>query len=314
MIIKNICIIGGSGFVGTQLVYRIAATGMNVLVPTRHPERHRDLLVLPNVQLVEADIHDPDTLDILLTGQDAVINLVGILNEYKNNNSFQHVHVHLTKNIIAACQKNNVNRYLHMSALHADQTAGKSAYLRSKGEAENFVHNCSSNTLKTTSFCPSVIFGPGDKFINLFAKMIRFAPGIFPLACPNARFAPVYIGDVVDCIVHSINDANSFGQRIHLCGPNTYSLKEIVQFIATTLNKPCFIIGLPDSLAKLQAKLLQYAPGKPFTMDNYHSLQTPSVCPEGGTCSTSMETIVPTYIGPNNQQNDFDNFRRHAKR
>ena len=314
MAIKNVCVMGGSGFVGSQLVCRLAATGMNVLVPTRHPERHRDLLVLPNVQLVEADIHDPDTLDILLTGQDAAINLVGILNEYKNNNNFQHVHVDLAKTIITACQKNGISRYLHMSALHADQTAGQSVYLRSKGEAEHLIHTFSGNELKITSFRPSVIFGPDDKFINLFAKMINLSPGILPLACPNARFAPVYIGDVVDSMVHAINDAKSFSKRINLCGPNTYSLKEIVQFIAATLNKSCFILGLPNSLAKLQAKLLQYAPGKPFTMDNYHSLQTPSVCPEGGTCSTSMETIVPTYIGRNNQQNHFDGFRRRAKR
>jgi NADH dehydrogenase len=286
--------LGGTGFVGSHLVNRLAAQGHTVRVLTRHRERHRALLVLPTVSLVESDVHDPAQLHQHFQGCDTVINLVGILNEKGHDGTgFNHVHPDLARKIVSACRTSSVRRLLHMSALGAD--SGPSHYLRSKGAAENYVHANAGKGIKATSFRPSVIFGPGDSFINRFAGLLRLSP-VLPLACPNARFAPVYVGDVVDAFDRSLHDESTYGKRIELCGPKEYTLKALVEYTARTMGVKRLIIGLPDALSRLQATVCEYLPGKPFSLDNYHSLSRDSVCRRGISCSTSLESIVPTYI------------------
>lgn len=303
MKVRSLCILGGTGFVGHRLLNLLAAEGRQVKVLTRRRERHRDLWVLPTVDLVEADIHDPAALREAFRGCDAVVNLVGILNEKgRDGRGFRRAHVELPRKIVQACRETGVRRLLHMSALHADAARGPSHYLRTKGEGEDLVHAAAADGLQVTSFRPSVIFGPRDSFINRFAKLLRLAPYFFPLACPEAKFAPVYVGDVAQAFVNSLDHPASFGQRYDLCGPRVYTLREIVELTARYHGLRRKVIGLNDTLSRWQARLLEHLPGKPFSLDNYLSLQVDSVCrdhnalPQLGITPTSLEAVVPGYI------------------
>jgi uncharacterized protein YbjT (DUF2867 family) len=313
MKIDTICVLGGTGFVGSHLVARLVAGGRQVKVITRHLQRHRDLLVLPGVQLLEGDVNDPAILKRHFRGCDAVINLVGILNEKGHNGSgFRRAHVDLARHMVEACRATGVARLLHMSALNADSGTGTSLYLRTKGEAENLVRTHAPDT-RVTVFRPSVIFGPGDGFLNRFAGLLRISP-ILPLACPGARFAPVYVGDVVDRFVDSLEDRATFGQRYDLCGPRVYTLMELVRYTARTIGVRRIIIGLPDWASALQATIFEYLPGKPFSLDNYRSLQRDSVCPGGGTCPTTLESVAPSYLGRNDRNARMQRLRSTAGR
>ena len=297
----RIAILGGTGFVGHSLCERLVMAGHEVRILTRHRERHRDLLVLPTAQVVEADVHNPAVLKREFQGQDAVVNLVGILNESgRNGKGFERAHAELPAKVVQACRQNGVPRLLHMSALHASPD-GPSHYLRSKGRGEQIVQAAESNTLHVTSFRPSVIFGPRDSFTNRFAGLLRQVPFVFPLACPNARLQPVYVEDVVQAFVSALDRQATFGQRYNLCGPQVYSLREIVTWLARQLGLKRRILPLNNVLSMAQAAVLQFAPGKPFTLDNYQSLQLANVCEAGfpvifGVTPSRLEDVVPTYI------------------
>lgn len=308
----RVCLIGGSGFVGRHLTYRLASAGIHCRIVTRRPHRHMALRTANGCELVEADIRRVDALARQFDGCDAVINLVGILNE-SGRNRFQSLHVDLTENVVNACRQAGVPRYLHMSALNADASKGGSLYLRSKGEGENRAHTLGKPKVAVTSFRPSVIFGPDDSFINRFDSLLSL-PGPLPLACADARFAPVYVGDVVEAFYRALDDAATYDQHYELCGPEEYSLRGIVDYILTVRQRSKWIINLPDSLARLQAGLLQFAPGKPFTPDNYRSLQTPSVCRDNGLArlgieATSMDAIVPQYLVGDSAKGRFSRLR-----
>ena len=299
---SRICILGGAGFVGRHIAARLAAAGHGVTLITRHRERHRDLLVLPTIRLVEGDIHNLTLLRRQFQGQDAVINLVGILNEQgRDGKGFTRAHVELTSKVVQACRYSGVRRLLHMSALHAAPTA-PSHYLRTKGLGEKEVLESGDHFLPVTVFRPSVIFGAEDSFTNRFAALLRSVPLVFPLACAQARFQPVYVDDVAQAFVAALANHATYGQRYDLCGPRAYTLREIVVYLARVLGLHRHIIGLNHRLSWLQAALLEHFPGKPFSLDNFRSLQLDSVCNAGfpvifGVKPRFMEDVVPTYLG-----------------
>ncbi len=298
MSMRRVTLLGGSGFVGSQLTYRLAEEFDEVVVLTRRAQRVRALRTLINVKAVEVNVHDADALAAALKGSTVVINLVGILNEgaNKNESSFASAHSGLTEKVLTACAAGGVQRYLHMSALNADAEGGSSEYLRTKGLAENQVRS-NDNGVAWTIFQPSIIFGEHDAFFNRFAGLLRSLP-VFPLAVPDARMAPVFVGDVCQVMIDSINDPGAVGATIELCGPEDYTLRELVQYTADTAGFSSKIIGLPDWAARLQARVMEFVPGKPFTRDNYLSLQTPSVCSDGcSRQSTSLDAVVPRYLG-----------------
>ena len=315
MVHNSVCILGGSGFVGRHIAGRLADSGKRVRILTRNRDNHRDLLVLPNLELVEANVFDSAQLEKHIQGMDAVINLVGILNEKEHNgDGFRVVHVDLPKSILSVCLKLDVSRILHMSALNADANSGTSFYLRTKGEGENALHTYSGRRLAVTSFRPSVIFGPGDSFLNRFAGLLKTLPYVFPLACADARFAPVYVGDVAERFIRALNDKSTYGKRYDLCGPEQYTLKEVVQYTAAVLGLNRRVISLPDPISKMQAYLLEWFPGKPFSIDNYKSLKLDSVCSQGGHEPTSMDMVVPNYLGKANRYYGYDALRKIARR
>ncbi|NOZ51942.1 MAG: complex I NDUFA9 subunit family protein [Gammaproteobacteria bacterium] len=317
---RRICILGGTGFVGQHILNRLTNTDFKIRVISRHRERHRELLLFPEVELVTADIHDPQVLKENFSDQDVVINLVGILNQSgKKQATFKAVHVDLTRHIIQACQMKGVKRLLHMSALNADSAKGPSQYLRTKGEAENLVHN--AKNINVTSFQPSVIFGLEDDFFNRFARLLKIPPTFipFPLACADAKFSPVFVDDVAAAFTVAVQNEATFGQRYALCGPESYTLKALVEYTAKLGGIKRSIYGLGDSLSKLQAILLGFVPGQPFSKDNYLSMKIDSVCDTPfpalfNITPASVESIVPSYIGQQSLQARFDDYRRTARR
>jgi NADH dehydrogenase len=315
---ETVCILGGTGFVGTALVNHLTRYGYDVRIPARHSARHRSLGVNPAVRVIECNIHNRDELQQNFAGCSVVINLVGILNETDAANGFRRVHVELPEQVCRAMQASGVQRLLHMSALNADASEQNSRYLKTKGEGEDLVHAAAAEGLAVTSFRPSVIFGRNDSFFNRFAGLLKLSPLFFPLACPDSRFAPVYVNDVVEAFCRSMDMATA-GERIDLCGPQAFSLRELVEFTRDQLGSGCRIIGLGDGLSRLQARVLGLVPGKPFTLDNYYSLQKDSICvhnalPDLGINPVPVAAVVPGYLGGKNARGRYPGLRRHARR
>jgi len=308
----SICVLGGTGFVGAHLVSRLVRDGHRVRVLTRNRARHRELLVLPGLELVEADVHDAAMLPEALRGHDVVINLIGILNEAGAGVGFRRVHAELARTVVGACKSAGVPRLLQMSSLRADEAA-PSEYLRTKGLAERSVRE-DAGPVAWTIFRPSVIFGPGDGFMNKFADLLRLFP-VLPIARARARFAPVFIGDVVEAMVRTIGDRAAHGQTYELCGPEVLTLAELVRYVAKVLGRRRLVVGLPAAAGWVQAWLMGFLPGKPLSLDNFRSLKLDSVCSEDGLARlgitpASLRSIVPTYLGDARPAAQLDAFRR----
>ncbi len=319
MKIKKVCVLGGSGFVGRHLCAALARRRCRIRVLTQRRERARHLLVFPTLELVEADIHYASKLNVHFRECDAVINLVGILNEGASENQrFDLAHSLLPAKVTEACQFNGIKRLLHMSALGVDPE-GPSTYLKTKAAGEEAAHAAERDGIAVTSFRPSVIFGPDDDFFNRFASLLALSPLIFPLACPNSRMSPVYVEDVCRAFVDSLEEKITFGKRLELCGPRSYTLKELVEYTAKVAGLRRKVIGLSDELSKLQARVLERLPGKPFSYDNYLSLSKDSVCMANGfellgISPTAIEAIVPSYLGNQNRFGRYQNLRSTAGR
>lgn len=312
----SICLIGGTGFVGRHLAAHLVRAGHSVRVLTRRREAHRELLVLPGLSLVECNLYDAAALSAQLQGMDAVVNLVGILNE-RRRGDFGRAHVELVRQIVEACHSAGVGRLLHMSALKADAKNGPSRYLRSKGEGEEIALDATD--LRTTVFRPSVIFGPDDQFLNRFARLLALSPGLFPLACAKARFAPVYVEDVAEAFVHALSNPATIGQAYNLCGPTPYTLHELVTYVGELTGHRRRIIGLGDRLSWWMGLLMEHLPGQPFSRDNFLSTRVNSLCKSAfpavfGIQPASIEAVAPRYLGNRDLNRRFSDLRRSARR
>lgn len=312
----RVCLLGGTGFVGRAVATRLAREGFPLRVLTRNRERHRaELITLPQLELIEADVFDPGVLKRHLAGCQAVIHLIGILNEgWRDSNSFQRIHVGSVQTAADAACAAGVRHFIHLSALQADAARGPSYYLRSKGEAE--ARLIATTGLKYSILRPSVIFGPDDSFLNRFATLLKLSP-VFPLACANAKFAPVYVGDVAEAVARILCVPQCYGTRYELCGPRTYSLLELVRYTAACAGLRRWILPLGANLSRLQAEICEFVPGKPFSRDNYRSTLVDSTCTgeDGlarlGIPPTALEAIAPFYLQPKDR---LDQIRRKAGR
>jgi len=295
---RTICIAGGSGFVGQEIIFGLARAGHAIRLLTRASSHGRDLKMLPGLELAVGDVYDPEFLRVSLDGCDAVINLVGILNERGFNGAgFERAHVAFTAALLRAIAQNRVPRLLHMSALNADAERGRSHYLRTKGKAENLVRAAPA-ALDWTIFRPSVIFGPHDSLTNRFAALLRLTAGMMPLARAGARFAPVYVGDVAAAFIQALHGGATSRQVYELCGPEVMTLEQVVRVTAHAAQLRCHIVRLPDAIARVQGALMQWLPGTPFSTDNYRSLLTDSVCQHDGAGQLGLDTASLTALAP----------------
>lgn len=299
---RTICVLGGTGFVGRHLAAELVRRGHHVRVPTRSRASNRHMLVLPGVELEQTDVHADGVLQDLLYGCDAAVNLVGILNERGHDGSgFRKAHVELTEKLIQACQDNDVGRLIQLSALKANAERGPSHYLRTKGQAEKLIRSLTGDEIRYTIFRPSTIFGREDSFINRFARLLKLAP-VLPLPQADARFAPVHVGDVVAAITRSLDDSATYDRVYELCGPEIYSLAEIVDYIKRLKGLRRWVLPMPKPIGRIQATVADYlVPGKPFSIDNFNSLTVASVCTDNGLKSlgiepTPMSAIVPGML------------------
>ena len=298
----NVVVLGGSGFLGSvlceKLIERFGAANARVLVPTRHPARARHLLVLPTVEVRRADVHDDRDLAGLVRGADSVVNLVATL--HGNDTTLDRVNVQLPRRLGEACAAANVRRLVHVSALGADAHA-PSRYLRSKAGGEAAL---TSKTLDLTVLRPSVMFGRGDRFLNLFAGLQRVFP-VVPLAGADARFQPVWVDDVAEAVVRCLDDGSTYSETIECCGPEVYTLRQLVEIAGRLAGYPRPVFALPDALSRMQALIFECLPGEPLmTRDNLRSMQLPNVASGErpglarlGIQPAALEAIAPLYLG-----------------
>jgi uncharacterized protein YbjT (DUF2867 family) len=297
--IQSVLLIGGSGFIGSHVARRLAARGLRVTVATRRREGAKHLILLPTVDVVEADLADNEVLASLCAGQDALVNLVGVLkggNGDPYGAGFAAAHVELPRRLAATAWRVGMPSMVHVSALKAAADA-PSGYLRSKAAGEQSVREAFP---QATIFRPSVVFGDGDSFLTMFARLLKYTP-IMPLASPAARFQPVWVGNVADAIVEALLRPEAGGQTYELCGPREYTLRELVKLTCRFSGRRRAVVGLPPSLSWLQAYMLEML-GGPMTRDNLRSMSVPSVCDDGCTLpfnldAAALEDVAPRYLG-----------------
>jgi len=286
---KQLVILGGTGFLGSYLIPRLAADGHRIVLLSRNRERRRELTVIPGVEIRSTDVYDGNALRRQFEGADAIIHMIGILNP-QGRQSFQETHVELPRRVIAACHAAGISRLHLMSSLKAGQ--GLSQYLKTRGDAETIVRQ---SGLDWTIYQSSVMFGAGDGLVSRFAKLLRSMP-VLPLARAPARMAPTYVGDVAEAIARGIaDDALSLDRSFELYGPEVLTLGEIVRKIRDTAGLRTAILPLADSLGRLQASLAELLPGKPFSRDNFLSLRTDSVGKQDGYAALG---ITPQALTP----------------
>lgn len=308
---KRILVLGGTGFVGSHFCEKAAELNARfntrLTVPTRRLGNARQVQTLPWVDPIEADVHDGASLMQLVAGHDAVVSLVAIL--HGSEAAFNHVHVELMKKLVRACQATGVQRVVHVSALGAAAKA-PSMYQRSKAAGEAVL---ATSGLDVTILRPSVIFGADDKFLNLFAKLQSVFP-VMPLAGADTRFQPVWVEDVAQALVHLLLSRESVDAKTHgvartiyeACGPDIFTLRELVQLAGLLSGHPRPVIGLPPVLGRLQALFMELAPGVPLmSRDNLDSMAVDNVATGRvpglkaiGVHPTPLVAVAPMYLGP----------------
>jgi NADH dehydrogenase len=283
---KKVLVLGGSGFVGAHVCEKLVRAGWYVTVPTRRWNNARNVLPLPLVTVLEAEVHDDVQLDRLVAGQDAVVNLVAIL--HGSPAAFDAAHVALAQKIGKACKRAGVKQVVHISALGVDDEQPQNApshYLRSKGLGEIALRQAGSGAFDLTILRPSVIFGAEDQFLNVFAR-IQALFWVVPLAGADAKFQPVWVQDVASAVVQCLQRGPSSSlatpRVLELCGTEVFTLKQLMllagQLRGVREGRGTPVIGIPHWAGWLQALLMECAPGQPMmSRDNLNSMRKDNV-------------------------------------
>jgi NADH dehydrogenase len=316
---KKILILGGTGFVGTHVCEKLVKQHCSVTVATRRSDNARHLQLLPLLEVAEVNVHDPAALTALVAGHDAVVNLVAIL--HGTEAAFDRAHVQLPQKLVQACRASGVRRIVHISALGASPSSA-SLYQRSKARGEAVLL---ASKLDVTLLRPSVIFGAEDKFLNTFAALQATLP-VIPLAASGARFQPVWVEDVASAVVYCLPDSHTIGQIFEACGPEVFTLKELVQlagrYAGVNGGRGRPIVALSDALARLQAWLMELLPGDPvLSRDNLDAMKTDNVASGQlpdlealGIHSTALAAIAPGYLSARNPHSGLIAKRQTAGR
>ncbi|MHB1249064.1 MAG: complex I NDUFA9 subunit family protein [Polaromonas sp.] len=299
---KKILILGGTGFIGRHVCEKLNQLPCRVTVATRRQNNAKHLQILPLVDVIEINAHDSGSLTPLLAGHDAVVNLIGIL--HGTEAEFEKAHVQLPLELARAGEASGLRRIVHVSALGAALDSA-SMYQRSKARGEAVLLSAG---LDLTVLRPSVIFGAEDKFLNTFARLQKLF-WVIPLAGSQARFQPVWVEDVASAVVKCLQDRATIGQVYEACGPELFTLRQLVElagrYAGVNDGKGRPVIGLPDALARLQARLMELAPGEPLlSQDNLDAMKTDNVASGKlpglqalGIRPAALGAIAPTYLG-----------------
>ncbi|MBK6657120.1 MAG: complex I NDUFA9 subunit family protein [Proteobacteria bacterium] len=315
-----VALFGGSGFVGTVLANQLLRAGYRLRIFTRDRQHARAQWLLPDTELVVAHVDEEERIAQALKGSVAAINLVGILNERRDDGAdFKRAHVDTVQHLVKAAKQARVPHFVHLSALAAD-VAAPSYYLRSKGQAEQLLLGASTRQFRASILRPSVIFGRGDDFLNRFASLLRFAP-LLPLTGAQAELQPVYVGDVAAAVLRLLETPGAAPQGVYeIGGPDVMTLRAIVEYVGALGGRRPLIVPIGGPLATLMAWCMEWVPGKPLTRDNLRSLSVPSVCRSGnallelGIRPTPLDEIAPAYLAARHQRGRYDHFREQARR
>lgn len=315
---RRILVLGGSGFVGRHVCEQLVRAGHQVTVPTRRASHAACVQTLPGLTVLPADVHDDASLQRLMAGHDAVVNLIAVL--HGNASRFERVHVQLPQRIAQAMHASDVRRLVHVSALGAD-AQGPSMYQRSKARGEAVLQ---AQGLDLTLLRPSVIFGAEDKFLNLFADLQQIAP-FMPLAGSGTRFQPVWVVDVAAAIVRCLQDRRTIGQTYEACGPEVFTLGELVhrsgQWAGVNAGRGRPVLPLPRWVGWLQALAMETLPGEPLMSrdnlasmkaDNVASGQLPGLAALGIT-PAAASGVAPGYLGRKGPRSRLDRWRAEAR-
>jgi uncharacterized protein YbjT (DUF2867 family) len=315
MIDQRVAVFGASGFLGRHTVRALAKGGFGyrVRAASRYPNGAPYLLPMGHVgqiQLVRANVLNPDDIARTVAGCDAVVNLVGILNPAGRPQTFQAVHVDAARNIGRAAREAGVGSLVHISTPGISPES-ESAYARSKAEGEIALRQEFPNA---TILKPSLVFGPEDDFFNKFANLARFLPVLPLIGGGHTRFQPVFVGDVADAVVKCIENPATRGRTYELGGPAVYSFREMLQVILHVTARRRLLIPIPFGLAMIKAFFLQFLPGKLLTPDQVTFLKTDNVvAPDAltlrdlGIEPDSMEAVLPQYLWRFRRKGQFEN-------
>ena len=295
---RNVLVLGGSGFLGRHVCEKLQRAGYNITVPTRRVSNAQGVQHLPRLTVLEANVHNEADLARLLPGHTAVVNLIAIL--HGTEAAFERTHVLLPTKLARACTASGVRRLVHVSALGVALDS-PARYQRSKARGEQVLRDAGLNL---TVLRPSVIFGQGDRFLNLFAKLQSIFP-VVPLAGAHARFQPVWVEDVAQAVVTSL--VNPPDEPVIECaGPEVLTLADLVRVAGHHGSRQRPIVPLPASLGHLQALLMELAPGEPLmSRDNLAAMSVDNVASGAlpgletlGIRAASVHSIAPTYLRP----------------
>ena len=295
---KLVTVFGGSGFIGRHLVQRLAAQGHIVRVAVRNPEEALYLKVMGRVAHIvpiSADVANESSVARAIVGADWVVNLVGILAP-GGKASFERMHVLGAETVAKAAVAAGVSRLVHLSALGvAADSPAVYGQTKAKGEAAVRAAFPAATILR-----PSVIFGPEDKFFNMFASMTRFFP-VLPVL--PTQFQPVYVGDVADAIVAALTRDDATGATFELGGPEVASGRALMELVLKYTGRRRLLATVPFWILAIEGLILQHLPGKLLTADQVLMMHTPNVVSPGaktladlGVQATPMGAILPSYL------------------
>jgi NADH dehydrogenase len=251
----KVLVTGATGFVGHEVTRLLKASGHTPRLLVRDPSSRKLQDLVPGfaTELHTGDVLDPGSLTPALAGCDAAIHLVGIISEV-GRQTFERLHCDATLNVVAAAKQAGVKRFLHMSALGTRPSA-PSRYHQTKWAAEQAVRG---SGLDWTIFRPSIIYGPSDGFVNLFARLSKLSPIVPLIGGGKARFQPIPVEDVARCFVGALNEPGSIGQTFDVCGMETLTLSEIVDAILQVTNRVRVKLPLPFAVANAQAACAEF--------------------------------------------------------
>jgi NADH dehydrogenase len=307
---RLVTIFGGSGFLGRHMVRALANDGWRVRVAVRRPNNALFLKPMGRVgqiQLVKANVTNEESVRAALKGAEAAINLVAVLYQ-SGNQRFDSLHVEAAERIALLASELGVGRLLHVSALGIQGNA--SNYARTKTLGEERVR---ARFAGATIFRPSVVFGPEDDFFNKFAWLARMSPALPLIGGGGTKFQPVFVGDVALAAAKVLGNASTAGQTYELAGPETLTLKQVMELVLRETRRNRALLPIPFGLARLQGVVLGLLPKPLLTLDQVRMLETDNVLSEGAATFRDLAivpeapgAIIPSYLWRFRKHGEFE--------